>query len=220
MADERLKSADESARVSERCHVHRVSHGSAIVEGPAPAALLASLAMDPGLDRFRQPREQQKALIEIAGFEEGSIYIAHKDGVLVGYVTFHPPDELERWGQVKLPGLLELGAIEVAPGWRRAGIGYALLRLAFAGDYMEDYIVIATEYCWHWDLKGTGLSVWEYQKVLQKVMGSVGLEPRATDDPEITSHAANMLMVRIGSRVPFETVTRFEAMRYQNRWVF
>ncbi len=29
---------------------------------------------------------------------------------------------------------------------------------------MEDYIIITTEYYWHWDLKGTGLKVWEYRK--------------------------------------------------------
>ena len=26
-------------------------------------------------------------------------------------------------------------------------------------DAMEDYIIITTEYYWHWDLKGTGLNV-------------------------------------------------------------
>ena len=40
---------------------------------------------------------------------------------------------------------------------------------------MEDYIIITTEYYWHWDLKGTGLNVWEYRKVMEKMMNAGGL---------------------------------------------
>ena len=61
---------------------------------------------------------------------------------------------------------------------------------------MEDYIIISTEYYWHWDLKGTGLDVWQYRKIMEKMMAAGGLEPAATDDPEICSHPANCLMVR------------------------
>ena len=37
---------------------------------------------------------------------------------------------------------------------------------------MEDYIIITTEYYWHWDLKGTGLNVWEYRKIMEKMMNA------------------------------------------------
>ena len=33
---------------------------------------------------------------------------------------------------------------------------------------MEDYLVITTEYYWHWDLKGTGLNVWDYRKMMER----------------------------------------------------
>ena len=33
---------------------------------------------------------------------------------------------------------------------------------------MEDYLVITTEYYWHWDLKGTGLTVWDYRKMMEQ----------------------------------------------------
>ena len=78
-----------------------------------------------------------------------------------------------------------------------------MLKTAFADPAMENYIVISTEYYWHWDLKGTGLSVWEYRKVMEKVMGSVGNESGLPPtDPEITAHPANCLMARIGKNVP------------------
>ncbi len=89
-----------------------------------------------------------------------------------------------------------------------------MLKTAFADPAMENYIVISTEYYWHWDLKGTGLSVWEYRKVMEKVMGSAGLEWFATDDPEITSHPANCLMARIGKNVPLESIEKFDRLRF------
>lgn len=50
---------------------------------------------------------------------------------------------------------------------------------------MEKYIIITTEYYWHWDLKGTNKDVWEYRKMMEKMMNAGGLVWFATDDPEI-----------------------------------
>lgn len=92
--------------------------------------------------------------------------------------------------------MIELGAIEVIPAYRGTGTGKTLLAVSFMGDEMEDYLVITTEYYWHWDLKGTGLNVWDYRKMMERMMSSAGFEYFATDDPEITSHPANCLMAR------------------------
>ena len=94
--------------------------------------------------------------------------------------------------------LIELGAIEVITQYRGSAVGKNLLTVSMMDDAMEDYMIITTEYYWHWDLKGTGLNVWEYRKIMEKMMNAGGLEWYATDDPEICSHPANCLMARIG----------------------
>ncbi|QQE75560.1 N-acetyltransferase [Brevibacillus composti] len=191
-----------------------------LLEGPVPAERLAAMRFDEGLKAFRIPEEQQKALVEIASLPEGRIVLAREADLVLGYVTFLYPDPMERWSEAKLPDLLELGAIEVSQRIRAGGVAKALLEVSFSDDAMEDYIVITTEYYWHWDLKGTGLDVWQYRKVMEKVMGSVGMVWMATDDPEICSHPANCLMARIGKRVPPESIAAFDAMRFHNRYLF
>ncbi|MCM3081048.1 N-acetyltransferase [Brevibacillus invocatus] len=191
-----------------------------IIEGPISGAELAAYRFDDGLKAFRIPEMQHKALVKIADLPEGRIIVAREEDLVLGYVTFLHPDPLERWSQAKLPDLLELGAIEISPLVRAGGVAKKLLEVSFLDDAMEDYIIITTEYYWHWDLKGTGLDVWQYRKVMEKVMGSVGMIWLATDDPEICSHPANCLMAKIGGRVPPESVEAFDAMRFQNRFLY
>ncbi|RNB80658.1 N-acetyltransferase [Brevibacillus nitrificans] len=191
-----------------------------LIEGPISGSELASYRFDDGLKAFRIPEQQHQALIEIADLPEGRIIVAREDDLVLGYVTFLHPDPLERWSQAQLPDLLELGAIEISHLIRAGGVAKKLLEVSFADDAMEDYIIITTEYYWHWDLKGTGLDVWQYRKVMEKVMGSVGMVWMATDDPEICSHPANCLMAKIGKRVPPESVEAFDGMRFQNRFLY
>lgn len=197
-----------------------VNERELLIEGPITGSELASYRFDEGLKAFRIPEQQHKALVEIADLPEGRIIVAREDDLVLGYVTFLYPDPLERWSQAKLPDLLELGAIEISHPIRAGGVAKKLLEVSFADDVMEDYIVITTEYYWHWDLKGTGLDVWQYRKVMEKVMGSVGMSWMATDDSEICSHPANCLMAKIGSRVPPESVEAFDGMRFQNRFLY
>ena len=189
--------------------------GEVILEGPASADQLRALKIDPGLKSFRPPERQKKALIEIAQLPEGRVMIARRADLLVGYVAFHPPEPFERWGNPRTPGVLELGAVEVSSEWRKGGLARRLIQLAFEDGALEDYIVLATEYYWHWDLKGTGLDPWQYRHVMEKVMGSAGLLPRLTDDPDIACHPANMLVVRVGSRVGPELQEAFERMLFR-----
>ncbi|MDD2422042.1 MAG: N-acetyltransferase [Heliobacteriaceae bacterium] len=176
--------------------------------------------MDLGLDVFRPPEEQKRALMDIAALPEGRVVLAVAGNLIIGYVTFHPPEEFARWAVEKVPRMMEMGAIEVSRDWRNLGLSAILLATAFADPALEDYIVIATEYYWHWDLKGKDLSVWEYQKMLEWQFGRVGLCRVGTDEPDILAHPANMLMARVGSRVPFEVVVLFEDSLYQEHWMF
>lgn len=189
-------------------------------EGPVPPERIASLYMDEGLTAFRRPSQQQKALEGIAELPEGRVILAIHEHTIIGYVTFLYPDPMERWSEAKMDDLLELGAIEVTKRFRHQHVAENMLELAFRDDAMEDYIIFTTEYYWHWDLKGTGLDVWAYRKIMEKVMASVGLEWFATDDPEICSHPANCMMARIGKRVTLESIQAFDRIRFQNRFIF
>jgi acetoin utilization protein AcuA len=195
-------------------------HGDLIIEGPISPAALASLKFHEDLKAFRPPIQQQNALVGITELEEGRIIIARERNIIVGYVTFLFPDPLERWSEGKMDNLIELGAIEVIPKYRCCSVGKTLLLVSMMDDRMEDYIIITTEYYWHWDLKGTGLNVWEYRKVMEKMMNAGGLEWFATDDPEICSHPANCLMVRIGKRVDNESIQKFDRLRFMNRFMY
>ncbi|QEY22658.1 GNAT family N-acetyltransferase [Psychrobacillus sp. AK 1817] len=195
-------------------------HGTIVIEGPVPFEDLANLTFHEELIAFRNPVQQHKAIIEIAKLPEGRIIIVRDKNMIVGYCTFLHPDPLERWSQGNMENLIELGAIEVIPKFRGTGVGKELLRVSMMDDAMEDYITITTEYYWHWDLKGTGLNVWEYRKMMEKMMMAGGLEYYATDDPEISSHPANCLMAKIGSRVDNESIQQFDQLRFMNRFMY
>ncbi|MER2261022.1 MAG: GNAT family N-acetyltransferase [Psychrobacillus sp.] len=195
-------------------------HGPIIIEGPVPSEDLAKMTFHEDLTAFRNPEQQHKAVIEIAKLPEGRIIIVRDMDMIVGYCTFLHPDPLERWSQGNMENLIELGAIEVIPKYRGTGVGKELLKVSMMDDAMEDYITITTEYYWHWDLKGTGLNVWEYRKMMEKMMMAGGLEYFATDDPEISSHPANCLMAKIGARVDNESIQQFDQLRFMNRFMY
>jgi len=195
-------------------------YGKVFIEGPVSAEQLEQYTLHENLTAFRPPAKQHEALVSIASLDEGRIIIARLDKTIIGYVTYLYPDPLERWAEDRIDNMIELGAIEVNADFRGTGIGKALLDVSFMGDEMEDYLVITTEYYWHWDLKGTGLNVWDYRKMMERLMSRTGFEYYATDDPEITSHPANCLMARVGSRVPTETIERFDRLRFRNRFMY
>ena len=51
-------------------------------------------------------------------------------------------------------------------------------------------------------------------------MKTANFEYYATDDPEITSHPANCLMARVGSRVQADTLERFDRLRFRSRFMY
>ncbi len=194
--------------------------GLVVIEGPVSSEQLIQYSFHEDLTSFRTPEKQKQALVEIADLEEGRIIVIRKENMVLGYVTYLYPDPLERWSEDKIENMIELGAIEVIPSYRGCGIGKKLLKVSFMDEEMENYLVITTEYYWHWDLKGSGLTVWEYRKMMQRLMKVVDFEPFATDDPEIISHPANCLMARIGKNVSEETIQRFDRLRFKNRFMY
>jgi acetoin utilization protein AcuA len=196
------------------------SQGTLIIEGPISSEKLAKYEFHEHLVAFRPPSQQHKALIEIADLPEGRIIIARHQNTIVGYVTYLYPDPLERWSEIEMEDLIELGAVEVIPEFRGVSAGKNMLKVSMMDDAMEDFIIITTEYYWHWDLKGTGLNVWDYRKIMEKMMSAGGLVYYATDDPEISSHPANCLMARIGKRVDSESIQKFDRLRFMNRFMY
>lgn len=194
--------------------------GEVIIEGPVLSENLEKMVFHEDLAAFRPAPQQQLAIIGISKLPEGRIIVCRQGQLIVGYTTFVYPDPLERWSEGNMPNLIELGAIEVIDDFRGQKLGKSMLRLSMLDDAMEDYIVITTEYYWHWDLKRTGLNVWEYRKIMEKMMQAGGLEYFATDDPEISSHPANCLMARIGSRVDQSSVEQFDRLRFMNRLMY
>ncbi|MCP3025359.1 GNAT family N-acetyltransferase [Halobacillus sp. A5] len=192
-------------------------YGLMTIHGPLSADQLNEYSFHEDLNAFRPPAKQFEALKSIAEFEEGRIIAATHEQTIVGYVTYLHPDPMERWSEGNMPDLIELGAIEVIPQFRGFRVGSRILELSMLDSFMENYIIISTEYYWHWDLKGTKLSIWDYRRVMEKMMGAGGLTPSPTDDPEIISHPANCLMVRIGNNVPQPSIDQFNELRFLTR---
>ncbi|KAF1681574.1 acetoin utilization protein acetyltransferase AcuA [Bacillus mexicanus] len=198
----------------------KTAAGSLLIEGPVSPKDLAGYEFHHDLTAFRPPREQHEALVDIAGLPEGRIIIARDNQTIIGYVTYLYPDPLERWSEGNMEDLLELGAIEVAPAYRGWSVGKTLLTVSMMDEQMENYIVMTTEYYWHWDLKGMKKDVWEYRKLMEKMMNAGGLVWFATDEPEISSHPANCLMARIGKNVSQESIEQFDRLRFYHRFMY
>jgi len=197
-----------------------IPNGELIIEGSVTPQALSTYQFHHNLTAFRPANEQHAALIEIAELPDGRIIVARDRDTIIGYVTYLYPDPLESWSDGNMENLIELGAIEVAHEYRGYQVGKNLIRLSMLDDSMEDYIIITTEYYWHWDLKGTGLDVWKYRKIMEKMMGAGGLEVYSTDDPEICSHPANCLLARIGSRINADDVEKFNRLRFRHKGLF
>lgn len=191
----------------------QIHQGDLLICGVTTAEILESLNMDLQLKAFRPAKRQKEALIEISRLKNGRVVTAQLDNSIVGYVTFHVPDEFERWSAGPSQ-VLELGAIEVSPMVRKYGVARSMLEVAFEDSRMEHYIVLATEYYWHWDLEGTGLQIWEYREMMRRLMEHVNLVVTDTDEEEITSHPANMLMVRYGNNISETTIKDFNKLLF------
>jgi GNAT superfamily N-acetyltransferase len=181
---------------------HEVPQGPLVLRDRCPGSLLRRLEVDPGIHAFvRAPEQEREVLARIAEEPTGEVVVAHTpEGVVVGYVAVLEPEPGTRFAS--LPGLLEVGAVEVATGWRRGGVASALLRFAVEPDPFEDLILIASGLSWHWDLEQSGLSAVAYREILRRVFEAAGFESLPTDEPEIAYDPANLFVARIGGRVP------------------
>ncbi len=181
-----------------------------VIEGPLTYEDLKALTFDAHLTAFRDAEDQYEALFKLQHYQKVEFMLLAKMNSLWVMSLSHYPDEIERWSTGNLPYLIELGAIEVSINFRQLHLAEKLIQLSLSTPELEDYIVITTEYYWHWDLKNSKLDVFDYKKLMQRLMATGGLEIFATDDPEITSHPANCLMARIGKNITLEQQQAFD----------
>src|SRR5699024_11574768 len=147
-----------------------LDEGTFIIEGPVSRENLELMTFDDGLSAFRQPNDQFIAIKEISELKEGRIFVIRKHDHIVGYVTYHYPDPLERWSDGNLEYLIELGAIEISLPYRHLHLGSKLIRLSLADDEYEDYIVLTNEYYCNLYLKNYCLDVFFYFILIHKLI--------------------------------------------------
>jgi acetoin utilization deacetylase AcuC-like enzyme/GNAT superfamily N-acetyltransferase len=192
------------------------ARGALYLRDRCPASVVARMRVATGMHAFARSSEREHALLErIAGQPENDLVIAHTpEGEIVGEVSLAPADG--RWFGVD--GLYE-AAIEVAPDWRSAGLGETLLRFAFERPYVERLIVLAFGLSWHWDLAGSGISAFEYRDRLTRLFKTAGFEVYSTDDPEVLSAEANVLVARVGRETPHALYDEFSRrLRADEMW--
>ena len=192
--------------------------GAARVEVCLGADALAALEPHPDIDMFRPAAKQHLALVGIARDPQSCVSVG-VDGVrMVAYAAFHPPSDVESWGDDRTGRIIELGAVEVTPPYRGQRLAQRLLAASFEGERFEDTVVFATMYVWHYDLKRTGLNDFAYKRLLERLYRSAGFVPFNTADAEVRSSAANQLMARIGSHADPAVVEEFHRLRTRPRF--
>lgn len=161
----------------------------------------------PDLKQFREASEQQKVLKEALENEETHLAIAFTDSCIIGYAILLPPDFFERWSIYSF--IYELGALEVIPDYRGCGVAKQLLHNLFSHPEVEDKIVIALEYYWHWDLSNQMISPYQYKAMLHHVLSSVDFVEIKTDEEDIALNPINFMMARFGQSITFKQVEQF-----------
>ncbi|WP_100371675.1 GNAT family N-acetyltransferase [Bacillus sp. FJAT-45037] len=160
-----------------------------------------------GLEQFRLPDEQQKAMLHAFRTLDVDFSIAYVGEIIVGYTLILPPEPDERW--VKMLQIRVLGAIEVIPTLRNKGVASQLLKTVLQTKSYEKEIIISLEYRWHWDLESVDGDSGLYKELLQKLLYKGGFEEILTNDPDIASYPENFMMARIGREIESEDLVRF-----------
>ena len=199
--------------------------GEVVLVRDLSADRLAALEMGAGLGvffhyRYEDAHRTRDVLAEVCERADDCLNCAINGDVLIGYCTIVGPCPDSRWAAIndELVGkpqdatpalLLELGSIEISAAWRSLGLARALLDFTFREPLFEQRIVFSRELSWHWDLRSSNLTIYEYRTLLLGLFEQVGFRYCETDDEEIAYAGENMLMARVGRLVPPETALRF-----------
>jgi GNAT superfamily N-acetyltransferase len=177
-----------------------------IVRERVPLSMVRRLRVAPDMHAFTKDAQREARLLRrLAERSDTNLTVAHTpEGEIVAEVSMAPADG--RWADVD--GVYEI-AIEVARGWRGVGLGEAMLKFVLSADFAEDLVLIALGLSWHWDLEAMKLTPEAYRTILLKTFEPSGFRVYTTDDPEINAGPGNVLLARVGSRVPSELYDEF-----------
>jgi predicted N-acetyltransferase YhbS len=180
--------------------------GSLILHSFCPPSLVASLKADRGLNAFaRTPEREHQLLLGLAERFDSMLTLAYTSfGEIVGQVTLAPLEQ--EWKDI---GNAYEIAVEVSTGWRRFGIAHRLLSLALAFESVEESLILAFGLSWHWDYIRLGITPIHYRELIARLFAAHGFAEYLTSEENIRMDPANILLARLGSRLPEESMNRF-----------
>ena len=195
-----------SSSTSSQTRTIETSSGTLKLRSFCAPSFIEGLRVDRGLCAFaRLPEREHALLLRIAKRPDSMLTLAYTpSGEIVGQVTIVPCDG---WWQ-GLDNVYEI-AIEVSSCWRRLGVARELLRFSLELDALEDMILQAIGLAWHWDTQEVGLPASRYRHLIARLFAPHSFLEYQTSDPDINMEAANILLVRIGSRVSQQNVGQF-----------
>ena len=202
---ESLKPLDGSSILSQTRTIE-TSGGTLELRSFCDPSFIEGLRADRGLCAFaRLPEREHALLLRIAKRTDSMLTLAYTpSGEIVGQVTIVPCDG---WWQ-GLENVYEI-AIEVSSYWRKLGVARKLLRFSLEFDALEDMILQAIGLSWHWDTQEVGLPASRYRQLIARLFAPHSFLEYQTSDPDINMDAANILLVRIGSRVSQQHIGQF-----------
>jgi GNAT superfamily N-acetyltransferase len=189
-----------------RCSNIELAGEPLILQTDCPTWLIEELQTDRGLVAFaRRPEREHPRLLEIARHPGTSLSLAYTPaGVIVGQLTLAPVSD---WWQ-EMDGAYEI-AIEVSSSWRRKGLAHRLLNLTLEREGIEDLIILALCFSWHWDIKEADLTHAAYRNMLIQALSHYNFIECLTTEPNISMDPFNVLLARIGIHVPLEKTLQF-----------
>ena len=198
----------------------RTSGGEIIIRGPLAPEVLKSLQPSRGLNTFRPVIKQHEALTKLASSDDGMVFAAityssndgnSDGGTLLSYITFQQSD-FPWWQRSSFPELMELGALETDPLWRCCGVTNSMLEALFNNpdfSFFDKKVVFTLQVSCNWDIRGTGMSPWEYRRMMIRFFSRFGFSLYQTNDPEIREDPCAFVMARIGKEAPADSGKKF-----------
>jgi acetoin utilization protein AcuA len=179
-----------------------------------PPGFFCNLKLDSGLGSFAHYSSiirKLEALEQVASQPDGRVVLAIGDrDAVVGYAACWYPEAGDRWSKLnKL--MYEMGAIEVSRNYRRLRIAETIVQSLLKDELFEKKIAYLNGYCWHWDLEGTGLTMFQYRQMMLNFLKKFGFQEYYTNEPNIALRQENVFMARVGSKV-----SEYDRMRFRN----
>jgi acetyltransferase (GNAT) family protein len=185
---------------------YKTPAGPLFLRNNCSPAFVESLQVDEGLRAFaRRPEREHHLLLSIAQQPENRLTLAYTaTGNIVGQASLA---SLDGWWQ-DIGNAYEI-AVEVSTGWRKLGIARHLLTLALEFETLEEYLVLGLGLSWHWDYAGLGMSRFHYRELIARLFAAHSFTEYLASEPNIRMDPANILVARLGSRLPQESMNRF-----------